>query len=100
MDSRAPPFAGPLAQRTHRGPDVEEHMQRRSNQSVTVLLDRLSAGDEGAFARLIEAVYSDVRTMSEARLRRFERGGPNWTVQPTVIAHDVLMDFKRQRSVP
>jgi RNA polymerase sigma factor (TIGR02999 family) len=70
--------------------------------SVTVLLDRLSAGDTGAFAQLIEAVYADVRAMSAARLRALERAGArgDWTIQPTVIANDVMLEFERQRSVP
>jgi RNA polymerase sigma factor (TIGR02999 family) len=68
--------------------------------SVTILLDRLSAGDSGAFGPLIEAVYKDVHSLSAARLRAMCGRETEWTIQPTIIAHDVLLAFEEQRSIP
>lgn len=75
-------------------------MSDRTIKNVTVLLDRLGSGDAGAFALLVEAVYSDVRSMAAIRLKRFAEGEGGLTIQATLIAHDVLLAFQKQRNLP
>lgn len=62
------------------------------------LLSRLSCGEDGSFAWVIDSVYADLRGMAERRLG--QRFGPNLagvTIQPTVLANDTVMELLRQR---
>jgi RNA polymerase sigma factor (TIGR02999 family) len=72
----------------------------RTGKNLTEMLDRWRAGDEGAFARIVEAVQGDVRTLAARKMSRAGLGGAGATIQPTVIADDVLMNLRRQRKPP
>lgn len=62
---------------------------------VTLLLRESRAGDAGALARLLPAVYDELRRLAASYLRR-ERAGH--TLQPTALAHEAwirLVDATR-----
>jgi RNA polymerase sigma factor (TIGR02999 family) len=63
-------------------------------KDVTVLLNAVSAGDENAPEKLLEAVYDDLRRLA-AKYMRNERG--DHTLQATALVHEAyirLVDWK------
>jgi RNA polymerase sigma factor (TIGR02999 family) len=62
------------------------------------MLDAFNGGDEGAFARLVDAVYADLRQIAGRRMAdRFDRPLAALTLAPTAIANDAVMELRRQR---
>ncbi|MCX6592876.1 MAG: sigma-70 family RNA polymerase sigma factor [Acidobacteria bacterium] len=61
---------------------------------VTVLLERLAAGDPAASPRLIPLVYRELRQIAQRCMRR-ER--PDHTLQATALVHEALMKLGGQR---
>jgi RNA polymerase sigma-70 factor (ECF subfamily) len=59
-----------------------------NNNDVTRLLDAAGGGDRQALARLYERVYSELRQMAAAGMRR-ERGAH--TLQPTALVNEVYL---------
>jgi RNA polymerase sigma factor (TIGR02999 family) len=59
-----------------------------ANNEVTRLLDAAGGGDRQALARLYEQVYSELRQMAAAGMRR-ERSGH--TLQPTALVNEVYL---------
>ncbi|MEZ6319393.1 MAG: ECF-type sigma factor [Phycisphaerales bacterium] len=67
--------------------------------TLTEVLSRLSCGEGGSFAWVVDSVYADLRGMAERRLG--QRFGPNLagvTIQPTMLANDTVMELLRQRA--
>lgn len=62
-------------------------------QEVTQILQRLSAGDEEAPARLFPLVYEDLRRRASEYLRR-ER--PDHTLQATALVHEAYLKLVDQ----
>jgi RNA polymerase sigma factor (TIGR02999 family) len=56
--------------------------------SVTELLDAWREGDRSALDKLIPLVYSNLRTVAVAHLRR-ESGGQ--TIDPTALVHEACL---------
>jgi DNA-directed RNA polymerase specialized sigma24 family protein len=81
-------------------------MDHESGQSrtraLTSLLDQLNGGggDGQAFARLVDAVYDDLRRIANRRMGQRFDGRPlaALTLQPTAIAGDAIMELRRQRA--
>jgi len=68
-------------------------------RQLTLVLDALNGGDAGAFARLVDAVYADLRQIAGRRMAdRFDRPLDALTLQPTAIANDAVMELRRQRA--
>jgi RNA polymerase sigma factor (TIGR02999 family) len=63
---------------------------------VTVLLDRLMAGDNAAEAALMERVYVELHRIAMARLKS-ERGGH--TLQATALVHEAYLRLCRVEGV-
>ncbi|MCA9166817.1 MAG: sigma-70 family RNA polymerase sigma factor [Planctomycetales bacterium] len=57
-------------------------------ESVTQLLNRISAGDTGARDVLFQSVYSELRYMAAALMRKARR---NHTLLPTDLVHEAAM---------
>ena len=57
-------------------------------ESITVLLSRLSGGDQDAFDRLIPLVYQELHRIAEGYVRREL---PNHTLQPTALIHEAYL---------
>jgi RNA polymerase sigma factor (TIGR02999 family) len=72
-------------------------MSDRKAGDLSRLLDGVNGQAPGAFARLIEAVYSDLKRIAANRLP-IRLGAPSdqLTVPPTAIAHDAIMELMEQ----
>ena len=86
---------------TGRGPPVvalssgmTEHDEPDTGHLVTDLLAQLSAGEAGAFDRLVPLVYAELRQVA-ARQLQVER--PDHTLDPTSLVHEVYFRLVRQR---
>lgn len=65
-------------------------------ENVTQLLQNLNKGDPGADARLISAVYCELRRLAAYYMRR-ER--PDHTLQATALVHEAYLRLTEQRDV-
>src|SRR4051812_38507671 len=71
---------------------------REQTRGLTGLLDQVNGGQEGAFARVVDAVYDDIKRIAGRRMKdRFAQPGAALTLPPTAIAHDAIMELRRQR---
>lgn len=66
-----------------------------SSKNVTVLLAEVSQGRAGAAAKLIPAVYDELRRLASRQMRR-ER--PDHTLQATALVHEAYLKLVHQRS--
>ena len=65
-----------------------------SAPDVTLLLNKLAAGDQKAAAELVPLVYEELRRLAARRLRH-ER--PNHTLQTTALVHEAYVKLAGQR---
>lgn len=65
-------------------------------QDVTILLARLTQGNEQAYAELIPLVYDELRRLAAGYMRR-ER--TDHTLQPTALVHEAFLKLVEQRSI-
>jgi RNA polymerase sigma factor (TIGR02999 family) len=73
-------------------------MANEPTRGLTGLLDQLNGGHPGAFARLVDAVYDDLRRIAGKRMAgRFDRPVDALTLQPTAVANDAVMKLLAQR---
>lgn len=63
-------------------------MNEGPRQDVTVLLTRVSAGDESAAGKLLQLVYDDLRHLATAYMQN-ERA--SHTLQPTALVHEAYV---------
>lgn len=67
-------------------------------RNLTMLLDGLNGGDAGAFARVVDEVYADLKRIANKRMAdRFDQPQGALTMQATAIANDAVMELRRQR---
>ncbi len=76
---------------TERSGDGRSSPER--NERITTLLDACSAGEAGAFDRLMPLVYDDLRAIAHRRLR-LERA--DHTLSTTAIVHEVYLKLVDQ----
>src|SRR5688572_30658416 len=70
----------------------------RSVRAVTTLLDQVNGG-EGAFGRLVVAVYDDLRRVAAKRMRReFDAPLAALTESPTALVHQAILRLREQRT--
>ncbi len=62
---------------------------------ITALLVAVEKGDRGAFDRLFEAVYGELRTIARRQLRRAR---PADTLSTTALVHEAYLKFSKQAS--
>ena len=79
--------------------NVEQPTLEDSAHEVTHLLNQVNGGGEGAFARLVDAVYDDLRHVAAKRMRR-EFDGPleALTESPTAVVHQAVLKLREQRT--
>jgi len=65
-----------------------------SRGEITVLLQRVAAGDHAAGERLADAVYAELRRIARRLMARERR---DHTLQPTVIAGEAYVNLVEQR---
>ncbi len=63
---------------------------------ITRLLDGWSAGESGAFDRLMPMIFDELRGLARAQ---FARERKNHTLQPTALVHEVYLRLVDRRSV-
>jgi RNA polymerase sigma factor (TIGR02999 family) len=74
-------------------------MDSNQTRALTSLLDGLNGGGGEAFARLVDAVYNDLKKIASKRMsHRFNQPLDSLTMQPTAIANDAVMELRRQRA--
>jgi RNA polymerase sigma factor (TIGR02999 family) len=71
-------------------------MSRVAEPSVSVLLARWGAGDEGALRDLVPLVYPELRRLAHQYMRR-ER--PGHTLQTTALVHEAYLRLNQQQGV-
>jgi RNA polymerase sigma factor (TIGR02999 family) len=68
-------------------------------RSVTSVLDQVNGGGDGAFGRLVSAVYDDLRRVAANRMyREFHRPLASLTESPTAIVHEAILKLRDQRT--
>lgn len=78
--------------------DGDEREWQARKPQITVLLRRVSAGQEGALNELAALVYDEMRAMAERHLRRAfggKLGGV--TLEPTALVNETFIRLIRQR---
>ncbi len=63
---------------------------------VTVLLDRVAAGDRQSTDRLLEAVYDQLRRIAQQRMKDEQRGH---TLQATALVHEAYLRLVRDKEL-
>ncbi len=69
---------------------------RSEGLEVTVLLDRVAAGDQQSTDRLLEAVYDQLRRIAQQRMNDEKRGH---TLQATALVHDAYLRLVRNKEL-
>jgi RNA polymerase sigma factor (TIGR02999 family) len=65
---------------------------------LSTLLDGINGGRPGAFARLIDAVYDDLKQVAAGRMGRdFDRPMASLTLSPTAVVNDAIVGLMRQQ---
>lgn len=76
-------------------------MATSPDDGITHLLRRLDEGHPDSFEQLIDAVYDQIRAIAHnRRAGRFGLQAAQLTEQTTQLAHQVMMEFQKQRSTP
>jgi len=63
-----------------------------SDHSVTMLLERMQAGDNAAAAQLMPLIYEELRALAS---RYFHREDAQHTLQPTALVHEAYLRLVR-----
>jgi RNA polymerase sigma factor (TIGR02999 family) len=75
----------------------EQFQSALSTRSLTTLLNQINGGSDGAFGRLVDAVYDDLRRVAAVRMRReFDRPLASLTESPTAIVHEAVLKLRHQ----
>ena len=69
---------------------------RPGSADVTVLLDRVAAGDRQSTDRLLEAVYAQLRRIAQQRMKDEK---PGHTLQATALVHEAYLRLVRNEKV-
>ena len=70
-------------------------MEMSTGSEVTLLLEQVTRGEEGAAAKLIPLVYEELRRLARSYMRR---EGEYHTLQTTALVHEVYLKLVEQRS--
>src|SRR6476661_2630530 len=71
----------------------------KTARSITTLLGQINGGGEGAFARLVCAVYDDLRRVAAKRMRReFDGALAALTESPTALVDEAILKLREQRA--
>jgi RNA polymerase sigma factor (TIGR02999 family) len=74
-------------------------MAQDNTRQITLMLDQINGGREGAFTELVGAVYADLKRISaNAMVKTFDRPLDGLTRPPTEIAHDAIIELRRQNA--
>jgi RNA polymerase sigma factor (TIGR02999 family) len=71
---------------------VSSYDNRQGGVDVTVLLDRIAAGDEQSTDRLLEAVYVQLRKIAQQRM---QDENPGHSLQATALVHEAYLRLVR-----
>jgi len=73
-----------------------DELEESGSGEVTILLGKISQGDEPAAARLIPLVYGELRRLAGGYMRQ-ERS--DHTLQPTALVHEAFLKLAEQHSI-
>ena len=73
-----------------------EGADRPEGPDVTVLLDRVAAGDRQSTDRLLEAVYDQLRRIAQQRMQDEK---PGHTLQATALVHEAYLRLVRNKEL-
>jgi RNA polymerase sigma factor (TIGR02999 family) len=73
---------------------MDSRDDRPGPPDVTVLLDRVAAGDQKSTDRLLEAVYDQLRRIAQ---RRMKDEKPGHTLQATALVHEAYLRLVRDK---
>jgi RNA polymerase sigma-70 factor (ECF subfamily) len=75
---------------------VTSRGKKPDSAEVTVLLDRVAAGDRESTDRLLEAVYDQLRRIAQQRMKDEK---PGHTLQATALVHEAYMRLIRDKKL-
>jgi RNA polymerase sigma factor (TIGR02999 family) len=75
---------------------VNSSDDRPGGEDVTVLLDRVAAGDRRSTDRLLDAVYDQLRRIAQQRMKDEK---PGHTLQATALVHEAYLRLLRDKEV-
>jgi RNA polymerase sigma factor (TIGR02999 family) len=75
---------------------VNSRGNKPDSAEVTVLLDRVAAGDRESTDRLLEAVYGQLRRIAQQRMKDEK---PGHTLQATALVHEAYMRLIRDKKL-
>jgi RNA polymerase sigma factor (TIGR02999 family) len=75
---------------------VNSRGNRPDSADVTVLLDRVAAGDRQSTDRLLEAVYGQLRRIAQQRMKDEK---PGHTLQATALVHEAYLRLVRNKEL-
>ncbi len=71
----------------------------RPDQDITLLLQNVQAGHDGAMDNLMRSVYDDLQRVAERHLTlQFGRGLPGVTVEPAALVNESFLRIIKQRN--
>jgi RNA polymerase sigma factor (TIGR02999 family) len=70
--------------------------EQKDSADVTVLLDRVAAGDRQSTDRLLEAVYGQLRRIAQQRMKAEK---PGHTLQATALVHEAYLRLVRNKKL-
>jgi len=73
---------------------MDSRDDRPGPPDVTVLLDRVAAGDQKSTDRLLEAVYDQLRRIAQQRMKDEK---PGHTLQATALVHEAYLRLIRDK---
>ncbi len=73
-----------------------EDRSRREPLDVTVLLDRVAAGERQSTDRLLEAVYDQLRRIAQQRMKDEK---PGHTLQATALVHEAYLRLVQNKEL-
>lgn len=67
-----------------------------SDQSITVLLQRVNAGEKELLNEIYSKLYADIKTIAQFQINKLNTGH---TITPTVLAHDCYLKIAKQNNI-
>jgi len=67
-----------------------------SDQAITVLLERVNAGEKELLNDIYSRLYADIKDIAQYQINKLNTGQ---TITPTVLAHDCYLKLAKQNNI-